>query len=122
MNVNAMYRFTEGKLRGLRAGAGYRWRAPAAIGFGVKQINGVYVPDVNIIQRGKAETAVDLSFGYSGKSAWLGDRRYNVALNVRNAFQEDKYDTRNRDFFNGNSLTTIRVVPRQFILSFELDL
>ena len=121
-NLNAMYRFSEGTLKGLRVGAGYRWRAPAAIGFGVKRINGVAVPDVDIIQKGKAETAVDLSFGYTGKSNWLGNRRYSLALNVRNAFPQDRYDTRNRDFFNGNSLTTVRLIPRQFIVSYEIDL
>ena len=122
LNLNAMYRFSEGTLKGLRVGAGYRWRAPAAIGFGVKRINGVAVPDVNIIQKGKAETAVDLSFGYAGKSAWLGDRRYSLSLNMRNAFPPSRYDTRNRDFFNGNSLTTVRLIPRQIIFSYEIDL
>lgn len=121
-NFNAMYRFSEGPLRGFRAGGGYRWRAPASLGFGVKQVNGVSVPDVNIIQKGKAETAIDLSFGYSGKSAWLGDRRYSVDLNIRNAFPQDRYVSRNRDFFNGNSLTTMRMVARQFILACEVDL
>ena len=122
LNLNAMYRFSEGTLKGVRVGAGYRWRAPAAIGFGVKRINGVAVPDVDVIQKGKAETAVDLSFGYSGKSAWLGDRRYSMSVNVRNAFPPGRYESRNRDFFNGNSLTTIRLIPRQVILSYEIDL
>ena len=122
LNLNAMYRFSEGALRGSRVGVGYRWRAPAAIGFGVKRINGVAVPDVNIIQKGKAEAAVDLSFGYSGKSAWLGNRRYTVGVNIRNAFPPGRYDTRNRDFFNGNSLTTVRLIPRQIIFSYEIDL
>ncbi len=121
-NLNAMYRFSEGKLKGLRAGAAYRWRAPAAIGFGVKTVNNVSVPDVDVIQHGKAENAVDLSFGYSGRSKWLGDRKYGVDLNVRNAVHGDKYVARNRDFFTGNSLTTMRMPPTQFILSLEIDL
>ncbi len=45
-----------GRWRGLST------RSPAAIGFGAKRINGVVVPDVNVILNGKAETAVDLSF------------------------------------------------------------
>ena len=122
LNLNAMYRFSEGALRGSRVGVGYRWRAPAAIGFGVKRINGVAVPDVSIIQKGKAETAVDFSFGYNGKSAWLGNRRYSLGVNIRNAFPPGRYDTRNRDFLNGNSLTTVRLIPRQFIFSYETDL
>ena len=121
-NLNAMYRFSEGVLRGFRAGGGYRWRAPASLGFGVKQVNGVSVPDVNVIQKGQAETAVDLSFGYSGKSARLGNRRFSVDLNIRNAFPQERYLARNRDFFNGNSLTTMRMVPRQLILACEVDL
>jgi hypothetical protein len=122
MNLNAMYRFSEGKWKGLRVGAGYRWRAPAAIGFGVKTVNGSQVPDVDIIIKGKAETAVDLSFGYSAKSKWIGGRKYSVDLNVRNVFPGDRFVTRNHDFFTGNSLTTMRMPPRQFIFSFAVDL
>ncbi len=121
-NLNTMYRFSEGRLRGLRVGAGYRWRAPAAIGFGVQTVNGQKVPDTDIIQKGKAETAFDFSFGYSGKSKWLGDRKYNLGLNIRNAFPSDDYVPRNRDFFTGASLVTIRTIPRQFILTCEIDL
>jgi hypothetical protein len=121
-NLNAMYRFSEGALKGFRAGAGYRWRAAPAIGFGVKTINGTAVPDVSIIQYGEEETAVDLSFGYSGKSKALGNRRYSVDLNIRDAFPQNEYITRNRDFFNGNSLTTMRMLPTQFIVSIEIDL
>jgi hypothetical protein len=43
-------------------------------------------------------------------------------VNVRNAFPPGRYESRNRDFFNGNSLTTIRLIPRQVILSYEIDL
>jgi hypothetical protein len=122
INLNAMYRFTEGTLRGWRMGAGYRWRAPASIGFGVKTVNAVAVPNVNIIQWSKAETAVDFSFGYSGKSKWVGNRKYTLGLNIRNAFPEDKYVARNRDFFTGASLTTMRMIGRQFVFSAEIDL
>jgi hypothetical protein len=122
LNLNAMYRFTEGSLRGWRVGTGFRWRAPASIGFGVKTINGVAVPDVDIIQWSKAETAVDFSFGYNGKSKWLGDRKYVLGVNVRNAFPSDRYVARNRDFFTGASLTTMRMIGRQFVFSAEIDL
>ena len=117
-----MYRFSEGTLKGLRVGGAYRWRAAPAIGFGVKTINGVNVPDVEVIQYGKAEHFVDLSFGYNGRSKWLGDRKYSIDLNVRNVFPGDKYVTRNRDFFTGNALTALRMPPTQYVLSMVIDL
>ena len=121
-NFNVMYRFSEGTLKGLRVGGAYRWRAAPAIGFGVKTINGVNVPDVEVIQYGKAEHFVDLSFGYNGRSKWLGDRKYSIDLNVRNVFPGDKYVTRNRDFFTGNALTALRMPPTQYVLSMVIDL
>jgi hypothetical protein len=69
-----------------------------------------------------AETAVDFSFGYTGKTKWLGNRKYTVDLNIRNAFPGDKYVARNQDFFTGNQLTTMRMPPTQFILSVAVDL
>jgi len=121
-NFNAMYRFTEGPLKGLRVGGAYRWRAAPAIGFGVKTINGVSVPDVDVIQRGKEENYVDLSLGYSGRSKWFGDRKYSLDLNVRNVFPGDKYIARNRDFFTGETLTAMRMPPTQYVLSMVIDL
>jgi hypothetical protein len=121
-NFNAMYRFTRGKLKGLRVGGAYRWRAAPAIGFGVTTVNGVSVPDVNIIQYGEQEKYVDLSLGYSGRSRWLGDRKYNLDLNVRNVFPGDTYIARNRDFFTGDALTALRMPPTQYVLSMVIDL
>jgi hypothetical protein len=121
-NFNAMYRFSEGKLKGLRVGGAYRWRAAPAIGFGVKNVNGVQVPDVDVIQYGEAEHYVDLSLGYNARSKWLGGRKYSIDLNVRNVFPGDKYITRNRDFFTSNALTALRMPPTQFVLSMEIDL
>ena len=120
--LHPQQQLVEGPLRGAGVVAGGGWRAPASLGFGVKTVNGVSVPDVNIIQWGKAETAVDFSFGYSGKSKWIGDRKYTLGLNIRNAFPSDKYVARNRDFFTGASLTTMRPIPRQFVYSCEVDL
>jgi hypothetical protein len=121
-NFNAMYRFSEGKLKGLRVGGAYRWRAAPAIGFGVTTTNGIQKPDVNSIQYGKQEHYVDFSLGYSGKSKWLGDRKYSLDLNVRNVFPGDKYIARNRDFFNGNALTALRMPPTQYVFSMGIDL
>lgn len=84
-NLNARCLFSEGTLRRLRVGGGFRRRAPASIGFGVQTGNRVAVPDVEIIQRGKTETAIDPSLGYNGKSGWLVNRSCNLGLNVRNA-------------------------------------
>jgi hypothetical protein len=121
-NLNVMYRFTEGRLKGWRAGGAYRWRSAPAIGFGVQEVNGVQVPDTSIIQYGKEETMVDLTLGYYGRAKWLGNRRYGFTLNVRNAFPSDDYVVKHRDYFTGDSISQIRVDGRQFILSFEMDL
>lgn len=43
-------------------------------------------------------------------------------INFRNAFPQDRNVSRNRDFFNGNFLTPMRTVARQFILACEVDL
>ena len=122
LNLNAMYRFTDGNLKGLSVGASYRWRAAPAIGFGVQDVNGVLVPDTSFIQKGKEEKAVDLNFNYRGKSKWLGNRNYTVRLSVRNAFEGDLYVPKNMDFFTGEVLGLKRVPGRQFIFSFETDI
>ncbi len=121
-NLNLMYRFTEGRLKGLRTGIAYRWREAPALGFGVQNVNGATVPDTDIVLYGEEETAIDLSLGYRGKSSWLGDRNYSISLNVRNAFPTDSYVAKHVDFYTGDTLSQIRVNGRQFILSFEIDL
>lgn len=121
-NLNVMYRFTEGRLKGFRTGVGFRWRDAPALGFGVQEINGATVPDTNIILYGKDEKAIDFSFGYNGKSDWLGGRNYRVALNIRNAFPSDAYVPKHVDFFTGATLSEVRVSGRQFVLSFDIDL
>lgn len=121
-NLNVMYRFTEGRLKGLRTGVSYRWREAPALGFGVQNVNGALVPDTSIIQYGDEETAIDFSIGYRGKSQWLGDRRYSIGLNIRNAFPEDSYIAKHVDFFTGQTLSQVRVNGRQFVLTFEVEL
>jgi hypothetical protein len=121
-NFNAMYRFIEGPLKGARVGGAYRWRGAPTIGFGVKRVNGTLVPDVTIVQKGKFEDAIDLSLGYSGKSKWLGDRKFEIDLNVRNVLPREKYITRNQDFFTGRPMVQQRMPGTQFIFAFEIEL
>ncbi|MBD5779513.1 hypothetical protein IEN85_08405 [Pelagicoccus sp. NFK12] len=121
-NVNAMYRFTEGKFKGLNVGAAYRWRDAPAVGFGVQDVNGALVPDTSIILKGAKEDAVDFTFGYSGKLEFLDDRHYTLRFQVRNAFPGDRYVPKHIDFYTGQAISEVRVPGRQFVLSLDLDL
>lgn len=121
-NLNVMYRFTEGPLNGVRVGGAYRWREAPSLGFGVQEVNGVLVPDTDIILKGDAENYFDFSIGYRGSSEWLGNRRYDISLNVRNVFADDKYVAKHIDFYTGETLSEVRVDGRMFILTMEIDL
>ncbi|MCG8526107.1 MAG: hypothetical protein MI748_06990 [Opitutales bacterium] len=121
-NLNAIYRFTEGVFDGLSVGLGYRWRAAPAVGFATQIVNGSEVPDTSKIIYGEEEKKIDLSFGYKGKSKWLGNRNYTARLNIRNLFPQDDYVPKNIDSFTGESLALIRVDGTQVIFSLEVEI
>ncbi len=121
-NFNVMYRFTEGSLDGLRIGGGYRWREAPALGFGVQDVNGVLVPDTSVILTGEEEKYFDLSIGYRGRASWLGNRRYDISLNVRNVLDEGKYVPKHIDFYTGETLSEVRVDGRLFVVTFDIEL
>ncbi|WP_200359111.1 hypothetical protein [Pelagicoccus mobilis] len=121
-NLNAMYRFKDGKFKGFNLGASYRWRAAPAVGFGVQEVNGVLVPDTSIILKGEEEKALDLTVGYRGKAKLLGDRSYSVRFQVRNVFEDNDFVPKHIDFYTGEPISLVRVDGRQFVASFDLDL
>ena len=111
-----------GPLKGMRVGGAYRWREAPALGFGVQEVNGVLVPDTEIILTGDSETYFDFSFGYRGKSEWLGNRNYDISVNIRNVFADEKYVPKHIDFYTGKTLSEVRVDGRMFVLTFDIDL
>lgn len=88
-NINAMYRFTEGTLKGLRLGGAVRWREAPFLSHGETTVNGQ--PAINVDERhyGDTEWFLDLSAGYAFQSTWFGDRTTSIDLNIRNALDHD---------------------------------
>ena len=126
-NINAMYRFSEGVLKGTSVGLAYRWRAAPVISLqALPNINpdGTqegFLPDSTQLIRGDVEDAVDLTLGYAGRSSWFGGTRYTIRGIVRNLFPEsDRLIPTAIDTLNGNTLTAARVDGRQYIVSLEL--
>ena len=119
-NINVMYRFREGRLKGFNAGGALRWRAAPLLGYGAQMIGGNEAIDLTKPFYGEDELFVDLSFRYSGKSKLLGDRNYIVGLNIRNATNEG--DIPSLLDIDGMPIRMARVDQTKFILSFETDL
>lgn len=88
-NLVTNYHFTDGRLRGVNIGGGYRWQDKVVIGFPADYANA-----------DKTEVAYDLSNPYYGPSEgdvdlWIGYYRrlwdsvdWHIQLNVRNAFAD----------------------------------
>ncbi len=125
INLNAQYRFTEGRLKGVRLGAAYRWRAGAGIGVGTQVINGAEVPDTDIILKGPDSQFVDLSVEWRGKSNFFGllgePRNMNIGMTVRNVFDEGPYEV---ELVDANTLAPtnlLRVDGRVFLFKAGVD-
>lgn len=85
-NVISSYDFTEGMLKGVTAGVGYRWQDEIAIGYKPLHTSdpAIITFDLENPYYGPTEDAVDLWVGYSRK---LTEKiRWRVQLNVRDAF------------------------------------
>ncbi len=86
VNFVTNYNFTEGLLKGVNVGAGYRWQDKIAIGYPVKEITGGSTEeigfDIDNPYYGPTDDAVDLWVGYGRK---LTDKiNWRIQLNVRN--------------------------------------
>ncbi|NDV61020.1 hypothetical protein G0Q06_01000 [Puniceicoccales bacterium CK1056] len=126
-NINAMYRFRDGALRGTSVGLAYRWREAPTIGvLAVPFIDdGVQVgfkPDTSKFIKGKAEKSIDLTLSHSGRFRPISNSRYTVRLIARNLFPGDNIVPAAIDSFTGETLTAIRTNGRQFVVSFELKM
>lgn len=125
INLNAQYRFTEGRLKGFRLGAAYRWRGGAGIGVGAQTVNGSEVPDTDVILVGSDSSFVDLSLEWRGKSNMFGlfkePRNMNWGITVRNVFDEGPYET---ELLDANTLTPtnlLRVDGRVFVFKSGIE-
>jgi len=86
-NAVTNYDFTEGRLRGLSAGAGFRYQDPVIIGYTPTGGSSNFSIDLNKPYEGPAETNIDLWLGYERK---LSDKlSWRIQLNVRNVGQRD---------------------------------
>ena len=121
LNVNGMYRFTEGPLKGLRLGGAFRWREAPLLSHGETAVNGYPALDISERHYGTAEWYIDLSAGYQFRNAWLGDRMTTVGLNVRNALNHDDPVPFLTDV-NGDPVRMMRVEGIKFILSLGMEL
>ncbi|GAB5561757.1 MAG: hypothetical protein SynsKO_34040 [Synoicihabitans sp.] len=125
VNVNAQYRFSEGRLKGWRVGGAYRWRAGAGIGLGTQVINGAEVPDTDIILIGKDTSFVDLSFEWRGKSNIFGflkeEKNVHFGVTVRNLFDEGPYETELVDATTLSPTNLLRVDGRVFVFKSGLE-
>ena len=120
-NLNANYRFTEGRMKGFDLGGAVRWRAAPLIGYGDTVVAGTTIVDLEQPIYGSSEIYYDLRFGYRGQMAFMGDRNYRVNLNVRNLLDEDA-GIATMAAANGQTIRYKRVDGRSFVLSLEFDL
>ena len=88
-NLVTNYDFTEGRLKGVNVGVGYRWQDKVAIGYPVSlDADGALTYDIKNPYMGPREDAVDFWIGYGKK---LTERiNWRIQLNVRNAFDGNK--------------------------------
>ncbi len=116
-NFLANYSFTDGKLKGVNAGAAYRWQDKAAIGFPVYEdpTYGVPFKDVSQPYFDDGSRFVDFWVGYRRK-IWNDKVDWRVQLNVRNAFADTAPDIIQVQP-NGTPSRVAIPVPRQFQLS-----
>ncbi|MCG8526316.1 MAG: TonB-dependent receptor plug domain-containing protein [Opitutales bacterium] len=121
-NLNWNYRFSD-RLKGWRLGGGIRWRPAPLVSYGATVLEGgATAPDLEHKIYGDDETKLDLSVGYNGsfEFPWLGERDFNVSLNIRNV-TEPGPAPQLKDV-EGNPIRMIRPEPRNFILQFEMDI
>lgn len=93
-NITNSYNFSQGKMKGIFVGGGYRWQDRNVIGYGVTEKTPALSPsnpaigylDVNKPYHGPSQDAVDLWIGYNRRLFKTIDWR--LQLNVRNAFDK----------------------------------
>lgn len=123
VNLLTRYSFSEGLLKGLFVGGGYRWRSAAIIGYRAVSVPNeftfpgvaaqIVVPALNAPVKGVASNDLEGFLGYSRslrKGAWR------VQLNVRNLLDESDLIAQRANTSGQNTLFTLPP-PRTFVLS-----
>lgn len=91
-NLVTRYDFRQGRLKGVNIGAAVRWQDKVGIGYPfILNATGQNVADITRPYWGPANTAVDLSAGYTRKiRVFNSPVTWNVGLNVRNLNAKDE--------------------------------
>ncbi|MFT3829879.1 MAG: TonB-dependent receptor [Opitutaceae bacterium] len=88
-NVITNYSFTDGRLKGVNVGGGYRWEDKIAIGYPMlNNADGTSTFDIENPYYGPSAGHVDLWFGYERKLT--SKVNWRVQFNLRNAFDGNK--------------------------------
>ncbi len=120
-NFNASYRFTDGIFDGFTVGGAARWREAPVVGHASKDVSGNENIDLDAPYFGGEEFYIDAFARYRGKLKWLGDRDYDLQLNVRNLLDKDDYISVIKGV-EGNNLRMAKVEGRRVSLSFGIDI
>ena len=121
-NINFVYRFNEGRLKGLSVGGAYRYRAAPLLAYGKKSVPSGDAFDLENAFYGQDTSLFDLSINYGGKMDTFGFKAYRVGLNVRNVFDDADIYPRLLNV-NQEAIRAQRVAePRTFILSLGLEM
>ena len=118
------YAFTEGRLRGLTAGLGGRWRSPNNLGYQLTTLaSGQRVLDLTRPFKGESELAIDTFATYSLRklAIWRLKSDWKLQLNVRNLFDQRGLVPTQVLTTGAPSIFTFRS-PRQVILSLQTEL
>ncbi|MDQ8201025.1 hypothetical protein QEH56_22860 [Pelagicoccus enzymogenes] len=120
-NLNANYRFKDGKLKGASFGGAVRWREAPLIGYGSAIVAGTEIVDLTQPYYGKEELYLDLRYGHRGLKMPFFDRKFNLNLNVRNALDEDA-DIPTLYNALGEPIRFGRITGREIILGIDFDI
>lgn len=121
-NLNANYRFRDGKLKNMTLGGAVRWREAPLLGYGSTVVAGSEIVDLTNPYYGSEELYFDLRYAYRGLTLpFTGERKYNLGLNVRNALNEDE-DLPSLLNSKGEPIRIGRATPREIILTVDFDI
>lgn len=105
--LSTAYRFTEGRLKGVRIGGGYRWASPNVLGYARDSAGNL---DRDKPFKGAEEFSVDFNLGYSRK-VWRDKFTWDIQLNVYNALDDSDPKAR-QAVDNGMGL---RIITRSYL-------
>ncbi len=121
-NINWVYRFNEGRLKGFSVGGAYRYRAAPLLSYGKKTVPSGDAFDLNNPFYGQDTALFDLSLNYRGKMDSFNFTSYRVGLNIRNLFDDDDIYPRllnvNQEVIRAQRVSE----PRNIILSLSFEM